>query len=179
MVDPIVHNDVTVELAKKECAEHMEGMEEVYNLMRVRPLRIKAYSLTDDDNDTGVSGNCKIIHFVRHGQGFHNLMADAAKKNNVAWTNFVSSPNNPYMMPELLDCPLTDLGRQQAASLRDNQVKQFVDNMIAPELILVSPCCRTLQTASITLQNFINPTTNAVESVPIIAHELLREEISS
>jgi broad specificity phosphatase PhoE len=175
MTTEVPVNDVTLQLAKHECAEHMQGMNEVFEVMRERLLNIKAYPL-QSPTLSEESKSKKVVHFIRHGQGFHNLMADAAKKNNVSWNNFVSSPNNPYMMPELLDCPLTDLGRQQAALLRDNQVKQFVDNMTVPELIVVSPCCRTLQTASIALQNFIKPTTDTVESVPIVAHELLREE---
>jgi broad specificity phosphatase PhoE len=167
-------NDVTLELAKHECAEHMQGMKEVYEEMRKRSLQVKVFPL----NCPTSPENCKVIHFIRHGQGFHNLMADTAKINNVSWTNFVSSKNNPYMMSELLDCPLTDIGRQQAISLRDNQVQQFHCDMTSPELILVSPCCRTLQTASIALQTCIQPnnSSNTMQGVQSIAHELLREE---
>jgi broad specificity phosphatase PhoE len=168
-----VLSDLTLELAKKECAEHMQGMYEVYETMRQRPLRVKAYQL---HSSSSLLENYKVVHFIRHGQGFHNLMADTAKRNGVSWTNFVPSNNNPYMMPELLDSPLTEIGRQQASYLRDNQLRKL-DAMTSPELILVSPCCRTLQTASIALQNFIKPASDSTQSsVPIIAHEMIREE---
>jgi len=28
---------------------------------------------------------CQVIHFVRHGQGFHNLMADMYKARGIEW----------------------------------------------------------------------------------------------
>ena len=69
------HSAVTLELAKKESAEHMEGMHEVYQILRDRPLIIKAYALDDPQ----APATAKTVHFVRHGQGFHNLMADLAR----------------------------------------------------------------------------------------------------
>ena len=78
------HNEVTLALAKQECAEHMEGMEEASAEMRKRPLRVKAYSL-DDSNAPSGGENVKTVHFVRHGQGFHNLLADMAKKEGRKW----------------------------------------------------------------------------------------------
>ena len=81
------HNQVTLDLAKKECAEHMEGMGEAASEMSKRSLIIKAYSLDDPNGPAvGVSDkNVKIVHFVRHGQGFHNLMADLAKAEGREW----------------------------------------------------------------------------------------------
>jgi hypothetical protein len=41
------HSAVTLELAQKESAEHMEGMQGVYESMRHRCLTIKVYALDD------------------------------------------------------------------------------------------------------------------------------------
>ena len=77
------HSQVTLDLAKQEHAEHMEGMDEAAEAMKQRSLKIKAFAL--DDPNAPTDGNVKTVHFVRHGQGFHNLMADLAKKNGVTW----------------------------------------------------------------------------------------------
>ena len=77
------HSSITLELAKQEHAEHMEGMGVAAEQMSEKKLVIKAYALGDSNAPTG--DNVKTVHFVRHGQGFHNLMADLAKKNGQAW----------------------------------------------------------------------------------------------
>lgn len=79
----IAHSDVTLALAQKEHAEHMEGMDEAKQAMTARPLIVKAFKLDDPDAPTGE--NTKVVHFVRHGQGFHNLMADLAKQAGRTW----------------------------------------------------------------------------------------------
>jgi hypothetical protein len=76
-------SDITLQLAKKEHAEHMEGMDEAAANMIKRPLIIKAYALDDPNAPTGE--NVKTCHFVRHGQGFHNLMADVATSQGRTW----------------------------------------------------------------------------------------------
>lgn len=77
------HTEATLALAKQEHAEHMEGMEDAKQEMRKTRLIVKAYSL--DDPNAPTTGNVKTVHFVRHGQGFHNLMADLAKKAGRTW----------------------------------------------------------------------------------------------
>ena len=83
--DAVVQNEVTLQLAKKEHAEHMEGMEAAALEMKQKPLNIKAYSI--DDPNAPCGENAKTVHFVRHGQGFHNLMADLAKASGRHWEN--------------------------------------------------------------------------------------------
>ena len=65
------HSAVTLALAKKDSAAHMHGMKELAETMRRKPLRIKAYDV--DDPACCGSNSTKIVHFVRHGQGFHNV----------------------------------------------------------------------------------------------------------
>ena len=83
--DATTQNEVTLQLAKKEYAEHMHGMDEAALEMKQKVLQVKAYSL--DDPNAPMGGNVKTVHFVRHGQGFHNLMADIAKSSGRVWEN--------------------------------------------------------------------------------------------
>jgi hypothetical protein len=76
-------SEITLQLAKKEHAEHMEAMDEAAANMIKRPLIVKAYALDDPNAPTG--DNVKTCHFVRHGQGFHNLMADMATSQGRTW----------------------------------------------------------------------------------------------
>jgi broad specificity phosphatase PhoE len=154
-------NTATTQLATKECQEHMEGMQEVYQLLRSRPLRIRAHTLASAKLDD--ASHVKTVHFVRHGQGFHNLLADMATSLGTQWTQFSHSPENPYVRPELLDAPLTEIGRQQAYQLQTT---------IAPfpvELVICSPMCRTIQTALMAFAPLVG-------TVPFLAHEMVREE---
>jgi hypothetical protein len=77
------HSETTMALAQQEHAEHMEEMDEAAKSVSNRPLLIRAYEI--DDPDAPTSGNVKTVHFVRHGQGFHNLMADMAKQAGRTW----------------------------------------------------------------------------------------------
>ena len=68
-------------------------------------------------------------------------------------------------MPEILDAPLTNKGREQAILLQST-VRDLKDK---PELVVFSPNCRALQTGMLAFQELD-------ESVPFIAHECVREE---
>lgn len=156
------HSDVTLALAKKESAEHLHGMSELYESIRSRPLSIKATTVL---SIAPTGDNVKTVHFVRHGQGFHNLMADMACASGRTWTQFSHTPENPYVMPEILDAPLTEKGRQQALILQST-VQAFEEPL---ELVVLSPNCRALQTGAIVFEHYIG-------KVPFLAHEMVREE---
>ena len=79
------HDAVTIALSKKESAEHLEAMGGIYEHMRAKPLLVKAYAIDDPNAPSVDQDNVKVIHFVRHGQGFHNLMADMFKARGVEW----------------------------------------------------------------------------------------------
>jgi broad specificity phosphatase PhoE len=164
------HNAAALETATKDSAEHMEGMSEVYQEMRQRPLIVKAYSL--DEGPSGSNSNVKTVHFARHGQGFHNLMGDVAMEQGRKWVNNVFSPENPYTMPEILDAPLTEKGRQQALLLQPI-VRAFPNQ---PELVVLSPNCRALQTGLIVFEHLLADHTTKQPGVPFLAHEMVREE---
>jgi broad specificity phosphatase PhoE len=176
------HSAVTLELAQKESAEQLHGMQEVYDEMRTRPLIVKAYAMDDpkapqEDKDDDINAvlasrsNIKTVHFVRHGQGFHNLMADLARAQGREWVQFSKSPENPYTMPELLDAPLTEKGRQQAIALQPRVAA--LKN--PPELIVCSPLCRALQTGIIVFANSAMENNNKAPN-RLLAHEMVREQ---
>lgn len=79
---------------------------------------------------------------------------------------YTHTKENPYILPEILDAPLTEKGRQQAYVLRP-VVKAFD---VQPELVVLSPNCRALQTGVIIFQHLVD------KDVPFVAHEMAREE---
>lgn len=136
-----------------------------------RPVQIIATSLDnpgdfllpDDQDDT------KIIHFQRHGQGFHNLLGDVWRKLDAASIDIDSTDGtvNPWVMPELLDSPLTETGKDQCRMRRPDAA------VLNPQLVVVSPLARAIQTAYITFGDHSPKKVN----IPWIAHEDCREEM--
>lgn len=75
--------------------------------------------------------NCKIIHLVRHAQGYHNVAGD---KDYAA-----------YMSYDFVDASLTPLGWKQV-----DQLRRYLENINLTskvELVVTSPLMRTMQTA--------------------------------
>lgn len=156
--------------ASHEKAEHMQGMEQVVSAMRQKPLQIYAYSI----ENAPIKSNhpLKTVHFVRHGQGFHNLMADLAREQGREWVQNVKSKDNPYTTPEIVDAPLTEKGRQQALLLQSH-VEQLPQ---APQLVVLSPNCRALQTGLLAFESLLPTAPGERGHAPFIAHEMVREE---
>jgi broad specificity phosphatase PhoE len=166
--DAVAHNAVTLDLASKESVEHMKGMREVYAEMRQRPLLIQAY-LCDDAK---APASAKTVHFVRHGQGFHNLLADLSSASGVQWKQFTNTPENPYVRPEILDAPLTENGRQQALRLQSTW-RSRMPHAPQPQIVVCSPNCRALQTALLAFEPLLS---GDCATPPFVAHEMVREE---
>jgi broad specificity phosphatase PhoE len=144
----------------------------------------------------------KIVHFQRHGQGLHNQIYQHHVDNV---TNGVpidlseTNPKlNPLVLPNVIDAPLTDKGRDQCSNQRlalmaaaesdgegyDDGGRGYLNGV---ELIVVSPLVRALETACITFQDHLpssssssSTTTNNhqhQDEVKWIAHEGIREEL--
>ena len=115
---------------------------------------------------SGEDTSTKIVHFQRHGQGYHNLiysiLSDANAPLPDVYLNDVKS--NPFLRSEIVDSPLTELGREQCRSQKD------LASRLSPEVIIVSPLCRAINTALITFGTFRG-------RVPFIAHDGCREEL--
>eukprot|EP00050_Salpingoeca_kvevrii_P015100 m.43566 g.43566 ORF g.43566 m.43566 type:complete len:283 (-) comp6161_c1_seq1:100-948(-) len=122
------------------------------------PHQPRAIPLSEYTGST--SGKTKIVFFVRHGQGHHNLAAIEAGHGCLCKEEAVS--HCPYMDEALLDPPLTAEGRAQAEALQDAAAGSNVS------VILVSPLTRALETATI---GFARCT-----DVPFVALESSREQ---
>lgn len=161
------HSEAALANSKDDYKEHMEGMYEAAETMKERPLIVKAYAMDDPEAPSLENSNVKHAHFVRHGQGFHNLMAELAKEEGRTWENCTNTPENPYVMPEITDAPLTAKGREQAALLQP--VVAAMPEEEKPQLVALSPNCRALQTGVIAFKEMVG-------KIPFVAHEMAREE---
>ena len=143
----------------------------------------------------------KIVHFQRHGQGLHNQIYQHHVDNV---TNGVpidlseTNPKlNPLVLPNVIDAPLTDKGRDQCSNQRlalmaaaesdgegyDDGCRGYLNGV---ELIVVSPLVRALETACITFQDHLPSSSSSSttinnhqhqDEVKWIAHEGIREEL--
>ena len=148
-----------------------------------RLVRIKA-ELLDRDSDFSNLGELlannnngggeetiatKIVHFQRHGQGYHNLLGDVLRDAGVRPDIFSSDPAiNPWIRPEIVDSPLTDLGKRQCEGQRAHAAR------LKPEAVVVSPLLRAVQTAKLSFADYDEAIGNGI---PWIAHEGCREEV--
>ena len=159
-------NDFTVSQREKL---RQEGALDIQRPIRIRGERVIGPASSDEEEDF------KIIHFQRHGQGYHNLICDMWREElNKPVIDFESSDPalNPVVRPELLDPPLTHSGILQCKARRDECSR------LTPELIVVSPLLRCLQTAKLSFRDH-HPLLmqNKQETIPWIAHEGCREEL--
>ncbi len=90
--------------------------------------------------------------------------------------------NNPLLLPNVIDAPLTDKGIaqcvEQRATISRRESGAVLDNV---DLIVSSPLVRCLQTAHITFADFF-PNNDTIESrrdVKWIAHDGIREELGA
>ena len=145
-----------------------EVSENVAHLRRVAPavaqslapVRMRARIVEDTAYVQGP--HVKIIHWIRHGEGTHNV-AQREWRANPAWDGH-SEPytidNDPGPPFKYGDAELTELGVAQAKSLVDRTMA-----MPAPELLVVSPLRRATQTG---LHAFAPLIANGL---PVVAHE--------
>mmetsp|Transcript_11098 Transcript_11098/g.34032 ORF Transcript_11098/g.34032 Transcript_11098/m.34032 type:complete len:230 (+) Transcript_11098:1-690(+) len=100
----------------------------------------------------------KLVHLIRHGQGFHN----AAAEREFGGCECRQDPKMcVYNRPELMDARLTEKGKAQASTLSSLDLR--------PQIVLVSPLTRTLQTASLAFPGEASPM-RAVEEIREVLH---------
>jgi len=114
----------------------------------------------------------KIVHFIRHGEGEHNVAATEIGRD-------------AYQLEKFFDTKLTQNGRKQAIDLRSKLTHLGI------EMVVVSPFTRTLETAKLVFLNDSNshelsanetisnsPSSNGeikTTSAPLVALEHIRE----
>lgn len=123
------------------------------------------------DNDQDVVTTTKVVHFQRHGQGYHNLLGDVLRDVGIKPDIRSSDPAiNPWIRPEIVDSPLTELGKRQCEGQR------AVASLLNPEVVVVSPLLRAVQTAKLSFADYTIDE-GSTNNVPWIAHEGCREEL--
>lgn len=81
----------------------------------------------------------KRLLIVRHGQAAHNPRAEAAKEAGCSHAEFLQI----MRQDDVLDAPITDLGKEQARALRNKHTWGHLD------LVVSSPLTRALETADV------------------------------
>ena len=157
-------SDVAIKTANFMTRTQREKLQVAGALGMQRPVTIRAQRIDSCSLET-LCENSKILHFQRHGQGYHNLLGDVWREQNLP-VNMDSSDatQNPFVRPEILDAPLTETGRQQCINQRG------VASVLNPQLVVVSPLQRAIQTALLSFAH-------AKETCPWVAHEGCREEL--
>ena len=185
-------SDVAIKAAKDFTISQRKKLKDLGALDIQRPLRItgepiQIAAMNGDDASTstststagaGTTTTTKVIHFQRHGQGFHNLICDIWREKGFPIDFDSKDPNvNPVIRSEFLDPPLTETGRQQCKDRRSECAK------MSPELVIVSPLLRCIQTAKLSFQDHCHPHTSTSTStsskipIPWVSHEGCREEL--
>ena len=100
----------------------------------------------------------KIIHLVRHGQALHNVRAEPARTAGCSFDRFLDL----MRQDEEIDNDLTPTGIEQATHVRKTAAS------LTPQLILVSPLSRAIDTANIVFGH-------SSTTVPTVCLENLRE----
>lgn len=108
----------------------------------------------------------KTIHFQRHGQGYHNVVCEMWRElGQPVNLDSHDAALNPMKRLEVMDAPLTEVGRQQCMA-RSAQASR-----LNPEIMVVSPLLRTLQTAQLSFGAAHH------RAIPWVAHEGCREDL--
>lgn len=161
-------SDVAIKAAKDFTVSQRQKLRDLGALDIERPIKIIGEPVDTAENAMlgNADTNTKIIHFQRHGQGYHNLICDIWRELGKPIDFDSADPNmNPVVRPEFLDPPLTELGMQQCRRRRP------VCSLLNPELVITSPLLRCIQTAKLSFRDHLRA------NVPWVSHEGCREEL--
>jgi broad specificity phosphatase PhoE len=163
-----------IQLAKELSISQRKKLRAEEGVVQDWPVQITATRLgstttsanDNDDDDSSLNTITKIIHFQRHGQGYHNLLGEILRDAGVKLDIDSRDPKiNPWIRPEIVDSPLTELGKGQCHDRRPEAA------LLNPQLVVVSPLLRAIQTAKISFGDHDR------SEIPWVAHEGCREEL--
>ena len=109
--------DDVEQVAKKEEKEQDAGNKESNNDNIPFIANAKKYcgiNINSNNNNNNTKTNKKIVHFVRHGEGFHNALARKIGRK-------------AYLDPAVFDPELTNVGIQQAKDLQDEVLNLYLN----------------------------------------------------
>ena len=158
--DSRLYNPSAMATAKIEGDQHYEELRKAGVLRLRRDVIVRARA----PDGLPLKKEEKMVHLIRHGQGYHNLLGDVYRDfgRSVDSTGG-GDADNPYVRPEIEDAPLTAMGRTQAKGLR---VATKILSGI--ELVVVSPLRRAAETAALSM-----PHLRTV--VPWVGHPAVQE----
>ena len=118
-------------------------------------------------DDAEVPPGCKKVHFIRHGEGHHNVV-QREWRARADW----DGASEPYTLdtdPEyrFVDALLTEKGEAEASAL------QARTRRVTPQLLVVSPLRRATQTGLLAFEHALPPSpSRGGAPLPVVAHEL-------
>ena len=150
---------------KKDVSDLMASLNAVGEALRPKLSHIVTAELSADD--AAIEEGAKKVHFIRHGQGHHNVAQSewraAGKEGEPFWVS-----TDPEF--DFLDAELTPLGEQQAADLRPRTAQ------LDPEVMIVSPMRRATQTGLLAFEDHVAGTRpNDKPPMKVLAHEAAHE----
>lgn len=158
-------SDVAIKAAKDFTISQREKLQEMGALDIQRPMKIIGEPVDTPESNLYADSNTKIIHFQRHGQGYHNFICDLWREWDQPIDFDSADPQlNPVVRSELLDPPLTHRGVQQCKERR------LQCSQLNPQVVIVSPLLRCLQTAQLSFADHI-------DTAKWVSHEGCREEL--
>ncbi|KAJ6616344.1 histidine phosphatase superfamily [Mycena sp. CBHHK59/15] len=111
----------------------------------------------------------KLFFFGRHGQGYHNVAEE--KYGVTAWDDYWAMLNGDGELTWGPDPELTELGKEQAASVNELWKAELAFNIPLPQKLYCSPMTRAMQTNEITFNGILTH-----ESQRVVVVENCREE---
>lgn len=161
------YSEAAIAQARKDGAAYLEELRRAGVVGTSRAVQVKGSKA--GEGSLPVPKGAKILHLIRHGQGYHNLLGEIYQEmgREFSSTGTDLSTNNPYRRAEVLDPPLTELGRKQAKALRPQARR------LSPELVVVSPLSRATQTALLAFSHLVNRSGSGTSatSAPFLCHE--------
>ncbi|CAB9527813.1 mutase-like protein [Seminavis robusta] len=163
--------ELTISVRQKLQDEGVIGVDRPVRIIG-EPIERPDQLLKKKDSTNKTSTTTKILHFQRHGQGFHNTIC-------ALWRELTGTPvdlestdpaQNPLLRLDVMDSPLTELGRQQCLKCKDDA------SLLNPELVIVSPLLRAIQSAELSWSAHRHNNNNN-NKVPWVAHEQCREDL--
>ena len=148
--------------AKKNLESNNDNIPFIANAKKYCGININSNNNNNNNNNTKT--NKKIIHFVRHGEGFHNALARKIGRK-------------AYLDPAVFDPELTDVGIQQAKDLQDEVLNLYLNDPNSIDCIVFSPMKRALMTGTIACEKvLLSSNNNNDNKLPkMVAVECIRE----
>ncbi len=154
---------------KAEKHEHKDVDTNTRTLRELAPsvasiMGVRVLCKAADDGSAPPPAGSKLVHFIRHGEGYHN-QAQREWRADPGW----DQKSEPYTVDtdpteRYIDAELNEKGKAQAAELRARTAA------LAPDVLIVSPMRRATLTGLLAFEEHI-----ARGSLPVRAHELCHE----